>query len=131
MVSDPIADMLARIRNGIMAGFAAVEIPNSRTKTRIAEILKAQGYLEDFSVVEDRRQGILKVYLKYVAPKRAAFAGLRRESKPGRRVYVGKDEIPRVRKGLGIAVLSTPMGLMVGEEARKAGVGGELLLTVW
>jgi small subunit ribosomal protein S8 len=131
MVTDPIGDMLTRIRNGLMAGFASVEIPKSRTKTRIAEILKATGYIEDFSMIDDRKQGLLKVYLKYTAPKRGAIAGLKRESKPGRRVYVSKDEIPRVCKGMGVAVLSTPKGVMADEEARKLGVGGELLLTIW
>ncbi|MBM4395313.1 MAG: 30S ribosomal protein S8 [Deltaproteobacteria bacterium] len=131
MVNDPIGDMLARIRNGILAGFAHVEMPSSRTNARIAEILKQQGYVEDFSVIDDRKQGLLKVYLKYVGHKKNAIAGMKRESKPGRRVYVGKDEIPRVRRGLGIAVLSTPKGVLTDEEARKAGVGGELLLTVW
>jgi small subunit ribosomal protein S8 len=131
MVTDPIGDMLARIRNGLLAGFASIEIPNSRTKTRIAEILKATGYIEDYSVIDDRKQGLLKVYLKYTAPKRGAIAGMKRESKPGRRVYVSKDEIPRVCKGMGVAVLSTPKGVMADEEARKLGVGGELLLTIW
>ena len=131
MMTDPIADMLTRIRNGLQAGFPAVEMPGSKMKARIAEILKAQGYIEDFSVIEDRKQGILKVYLKYSGPKRPAIAGIKRESKPGRRVYVGKDEIPRVRRGLGVAVVSTPQGLMADGDARKAGLGGELLLTVW
>jgi small subunit ribosomal protein S8 len=131
MMTDPIGDMITRIRNGLQAGFAAVEIPNSRTKTRIAEILKATGYIEDWSVIDDRKQGVLKVYLKYTAPKRGAIAGVKRESKPGRRVYVAKDEIPRVRKGMGVAVLSTPKGVLGDEEARKLGVGGELLLTIW
>ena len=131
MLTDPIADMLARVRNAIMAGHLALELPNSIMKSRIAEILKAQGYIEDCSVMDDKRQGILKIYLKYVGPKRSAIAGIRRESKPGRRVYRGKDEIPRVRKGLGIAILSTPKGILADEDARKQGVGGELLLTVW
>lgn len=131
MLTDPIADMLTRVRNAIQAGHLALELPNSIMKSRIAEILKSAGYIEDCSVMDDRRQGILKIYLKYVGPKRSAIAGLRRESKPGRRVYCGKDEIPRVRKGLGLAILSTPMGILADEEARKQGVGGELLLTVW
>ena len=131
MLTDPSADMLARVRNAIMAGHLALELPNSIMKTRIAEILKAQGYIEDCSVLDDKRQGILKIYLKYLGPKRSAIAGIRRESKPGRRVYCGKDEIPHVRKGLGLAILSTPKGILADEEARKQGVGGELLLTVW
>jgi small subunit ribosomal protein S8 len=106
-------------------------MPSSTLKVRIAEILKAQGYIEDFSVIEDKRQGLLKLYLKYLAPKRNVIAGLRRESKPGRRVYVDSTEIPRVRKGLGVAILSTSRGVMADSDARKAGVGGELLLTIW
>jgi small subunit ribosomal protein S8 len=131
MTTDPIGDMLTRIRNAIQAGFPSLEMPNSNVKRRIAEILKQQGYIEDCSVMEDRLQGILKIYLKYVAPKRPAIAGIRRESKPGRRVYVGHREIPRVKRGLGLAILSTPQGLMVDAEARKLGIGGEVLLTIW
>lgn len=131
MINDPIGDMLARIRNAITAGHLALELPNSSMKVRIAEILKGQGYIEDFSVIDDRRQGLLKIYLKYIAPKRSAIAGMRRESKPGRRVYCAKTEIPKVKRGLGVAILSTPRGVMVDAEARKLGIGGELLLTVW
>ena len=131
MTTDPIGDMLTRIRNAIQAGFPSLEMPNSNVKHRIAEILKEQGYIEDCSVMEDRLQGILKIYLKYVAPKRAAIAGIRRESKPGRRVYVGHRDIPRVKRGLGLAILSTPQGLMAGADARKLGIGGEVLLTIW
>ena len=108
MTTDPIGDMLTRIRNALQAGHADLEIPSSNLKKRIAEILKEQGFIEDFSVLEDRTQGILKIYLKYVAPKRGAIAGIRRESKPGRRIYVGKKDIPRVRRGMGLAILSTP-----------------------
>lgn len=131
MTTDPIGDMLTRIRNALQAGFPALEMPGSNLKRRIAEILKDQGFIEDFSVMEDRQQGILKIYLKYVGPKRGAIAGIKRESKPGRRVYVGKKDIPRVRKGLGVAILSTPEGVMADAEARKRGIGGEVLLTVW
>jgi len=131
MTTDPIGDMLTRIRNALQAGHADLEIPSSDLKKRIAEILKEQGFIEDFSVLEDRTQGILKIYLKYVAPKRGAIAGIRRESKPGRRIYVGKKDIPRVRRGMGLAILSTPQGVMADQEARKRGIGGELLLTVW
>jgi small subunit ribosomal protein S8 len=131
MINDPIGDMLARIRNALTAGHATLELPNSSMKVRIAEILKAQGYIEDFSVIDDRLQGLLKIYLKYISPKRSAIAGMRRESKPGRRVYVAKTEIPKVKRGLGVAILSTPRGVMVDAEARKLGIGGELLLTVW
>jgi len=131
MLTDPIADMLTRIRNAITAGHAAVEMPKSNLNVKIAEILKQQGYIEDFGVIEDRVQGILKVYLKYNGPKRSAIAGLVRESKPGRRVYVGKDDLPRIKRGLGVAVISTSKGVMPDSEARKQGLGGEVLLTVW
>ena len=131
MTTDPIGDMLTRIRNALQAGHADLEIPSSNLKRRIAEILKEQGYIEDFSVLEDRTQGILKIYLKYVAPRRGAIAGIRRESRPGRRVYVGKKDIPRVRRGMGMAILSTPQGVITDQEARRRGIGGELLLTVW
>ena len=131
MNTDPIADMATRIRNAILAGHEAVEIPSSKLKVEIARLLKEQGYVEDYSVIDDRLQGILKVYLKYRGQKDPVIGVIKRESKPGRRVYVGKDEIPSVRRGLGIAIMSTPQGLLVGEEARKRGIGGELLLTVW
>ena len=131
MITDPIGDMLARIRNAITAGHPALEIPSSTMKVRIADILKKQGFIDDFSVIEDKRQGILKVYLKYIAPRRSAIAGMRRESKPGRRVYVAKTGIPKVKRGLGLAIISTPRGVMVDSDARELGVGGELLLTIW
>ena len=131
MVNDPIGDMLARIKNAINAGFDSVEIPNSKMKQRIAEILKEQGYIEDFSVIDDRLQGILKLYLRYQYQRRNVIVGLKRISKPGRRVYVDKNNIPLVQRGLGIAILSTSSGVMADSEARKLGVGGAVLLSVW
>jgi small subunit ribosomal protein S8 len=131
MVNDPIGDMLARIKNAINAGFDSVEIPNSKMKQRIAEILKEQGYIEDFSVIDDRLQGILKLYLRYQYQRRNVIVGLKRISKPGRRVYVDKNNIPLVQRGLGIAILSTSSGVIADSEARKLGVGGEVLLSVW
>ncbi len=131
MVNDPIGDMLARIKNAINAGFDSVEIPNSKMKQRIAEILKEQGYIEDFSVIDDRLQGILKLYLRYQYQRRNVIVGLKRISKPGRRVYVDKNNIPLVQRGLGIAILSTSSGVMADSNARKLGVGGEVLLSVW
>ncbi len=133
MHSDPIADMLTRIRNAIMAGHDSVEVPASRTKAEIARILKESGYIADWSLMEglNGRQGALKIYLKYLGPKRNVIAGIERVSRPGRRVYVGRREIPQVLKGLGVAVLSTTKGVMTGEDARKAGLGGEVLLKVW
>jgi len=147
MNTDPIADMATRIRNAILAGHETVEIPSSKLKVGIAKLLKDQGYIDDYSVIDDKLQGILKVYLKFrsygvdsvsgvqragrAGARESVISGIQRESKPGRRVYVGKDEIPSVHKGLGVTVLSTPQGLMIGEEARKRGIGGEVLLTVW
>lgn len=147
MNTDPIADMATRIRNAILAGHESVEIPSSRMKVGIAKLLKEQGYIDDYSVMDDKLQGVLKVYLKYRSygvdsvsgvqragksgSAESVITGIKRESKPGRRVYVGKDEIPSVRKGLGVTVMSTPQGLMIGDEARKRGIGGEVLLTVW
>ncbi|HNZ02623.1 MAG TPA: 30S ribosomal protein S8 [Myxococcota bacterium] len=147
MNTDPIADMATRIRNAILAGHETVEIPSSRMKVGIARILKEQGYIEEYSVIEDKLQGVLKVYLKYrnygvdavsgvqragrAGARESVITGIQRASKPGRRVYVGKDAIPSVQKGLGVTVMSTPQGLMIGEEARKRGIGGEVLLTVW
>lgn len=131
MITDPIADMLTRIRNALTAGHESVEMPRSKVKVEIARILKEQGYIDDYSVMDDGVQGILKVYLRYIGPRKPVIVGIKRESKPGRRLYVGKDEIPQIRDGLGIAVLSTPEGLMVDADARKRGIGGEFLLTVW
>ena len=131
MYSDPIADMLTRIRNGIVARKESVEIPGSNTKKAIARILKETGYIEDFSVIEDKYQDTIKVYLKYLTPTRNVIAGIERVSKPGRRIYVGKKEIPRVKRGLGIAILSTTKGLLTDEEARRQGLGGEVMLKVW
>lgn len=133
MYSDPIADMLTRMRNAIMAGHESVEVPMSKPKAEIARVLKEAGYIEDWSVLEGLNggQGALKIYLKYLGPKRNVIVGIERVSRPGRRVYVGRTEVPQVLKGLGVAVLSTTKGVMTGEDARKAGVGGEVLLKVW
>lgn len=131
MYTDPIADMLTRIRNGITAGLESVEIPGSNTKKAIAKILKEQGYIEDFSILETKYQDTVKVYLKYLAGKRNVIVGIQRVSKPGRRVYVGKTEVPRILKGLGMAVVSTTKGLLTDDQARKQGLGGEVMLKVW
>lgn len=131
MVSDPIADMLTRIRNALQARKEEVEIPSSKLKVRIAEILREEGYIKGFKVVPDNRQGILKVFLKYDEYGEPVISGLKRVSKPGRRVYVSKEEVPRVMGGLGIAILTTSRGLMTDREARKAGVGGEVICYVW
>ncbi len=130
-VTDPIADMLTRIRNGSMAEHEKVDIPASKLKVRIAELLKEEGFIKNFRLVEDRKQGILRVYLKYGPGQERVITGLRRVSKPGRRLYVGADKIPSVLGGMGVAVLSTPRGVLPDREARRQRVGGEVLCFVW
>jgi small subunit ribosomal protein S8 len=135
-VSDPIADMLTRIRNALMEGHTQVAMPTSKIKVAIAQILKEEGYIQDFSVVQekDRPHSWLRISLKYVGSlreRRSVISGLKRVSKPGRRVYVGRHEIPWVLSGMGIAILSTSQGVMADQTARRKGVGGELLCYVW
>lgn len=130
-VTDPIADMLARIRNSSMAEHEKVDIPASRLKVRIAEILKEEGFIKNFRVIDDRQQGILRVYLKYGPGQERVITGLRRVSKPGRRRYVTMDRIPTGLGGLGVAILSTPQGVLTDRDSRKAKVGGEVLCYVW
>jgi small subunit ribosomal protein S8 len=130
-VTDPLADMLTRIRNASSARHEKVDIPTSRLKEAIAKILKDEGYIKNFKVlVDERKHGILRISLKYDANRRA-FVNLKRISKPSRRVYVGKDEIPSVLKGLGISILSTSKGILTDKEARRANVGGEVLCYIW
>ncbi len=136
MIVDPIADMLARIKNAQLSRKDEVYIPHSKIKEKIAEILKREGYIEDYVVSEkDKKgnQGTLIIKLKYLDDRnrKPAIMGLRRVSKPGRRIYVGVDKIPYVRKGLGIAILSTNKGILTDAEARKERVGGEILCYVW
>ena len=132
-VNDPIADMLTRIRNAVTSRHDAVSIPASKMKVAIADVLKAEGFIRDYSVVPDEAspQPNLKVELSYGGRKQPLLTGLQRVSKPGLRVYVQRNEIPRVYGGLGIAILSTPKGIMTGQEARRQSVGGELLCYVW
>ncbi len=130
-MTDPIADLLTRIRNGQMARHKSVDVPSSRMKVAIAKILKDEGYIDNFKVVEDERQGILRVNLKYGSAGEKAITGLERVSRPGRRVYCGKDGIPRVLGGMGITILSTPKGVLTGSACRRLGVGGEILCNVW
>ena len=130
-VSDPISDMLTRIRNGGKAKFDSVDIPGSRIKVEIAKTLKAEGYIKNFKFVEDEKQGVLRVYLKYVDGKTHAIYGLKRISKPSRRVYVNARENDPVLNGLGIAVLSTSKGIMTDKRARQENVGGEVLCNIW
>ena len=130
MMTDPIADLFTRIRNGLMVRHDAVEIPNSRMKTRIAEILKEEGFIKNFRVREDDKQGVLKILLKYHNGD-ATIRGIRRISKPGRRTYVPARDIPRVLNGLGIAIISTSTGVMTDQICREKGVGGEVVGYVW
>jgi len=130
-MTDPIADMLTRIRNANMVYKDRVDIPASKLKKSIIRILKEEGFIKGFRYIEDGRQGILRVYLKYGPKRERVINELVRVSKPGRRIYVGKDEIPLVKRGLGIAILSTSKGIMTDRECRKLGVGGELLCIVW
>ena len=135
-VSDPIADMLTRIRNAVMIGQASVAMPSSKMKVGIANILKNEGYLEKVEVVDGDRpnQPVLRVKIKYVGKRRerqSVLTGLERVSRPGRRIYTKKGDIPWVLSGIGIAILSTPKGVMTGQKARSLGVGGELLCKIW
>lgn len=133
MLTDPIADMLARIRNATMARHERVRIPASRVKRTIADVLKSEGFVSDVSIddTEESPQPVLTLTLKYGRDRLPAIEGIRRISRPGRRIYVRAQDIPKVRSGLGIAVLSTSRGIMSDRQARKAGVGGELLCEVW
>jgi small subunit ribosomal protein S8 len=130
-MSDPIADMLTRIRNGIIASFDTVDIPNSKLKISIAKILKSEGFIKNYKVIPDRRQGILRIFLKFDEGGESVIGGLKRVSKPSCRVYTGSDSIPQVRNGYGISILSTSKGLLTDRQARKLRVGGEVLCSVW
>ncbi len=131
VMTDPIADMLTRIRNANSVNHDKVEIPSSKIKVAIAEILKDEGFIKNYEVLEDNKQGIIRISLKYGADKGKVISGIKRISKPGLRVYSQKDQLPRVLGGLGIAVISTSQGLMTDKAARKAGLGGEVLAYVW
>ena len=130
-ITDPIADMLTRIRNAGAARHATVDVPASSMKKAIAQILLDEGYIKAFEIVENGTQGTIKITLKYSANKEKAISGLRRVSKPGLRVYAGADELPRVLKGLGVAIISTSKGVMTDKKARELHVGGEVLAFVW
>jgi small subunit ribosomal protein S8 len=131
VVTDPIADFLTRIRNANMVIMDKVEIPASKTKRAMADILKEEGFIKDVEYVEDGKQGIIRVYLKYDANRNKVVSGLKRISRPGLRVYARKDELPKVLGGLGIAIISTSHGLMTDKKARKQGLGGEVLCYIW
>jgi small subunit ribosomal protein S8 len=131
MRSDPIADMLTRIRNASRAEHEKVDIPASKLKLRLAELLRDEGFIKNFRILEDKKQGTLRVYLKYGAGNERMISGLVRVSTPGRRVYVGHDRIPSILGGMGVALLSTPRGVMSDRDARKQKIGGEVLAYVW
>jgi small subunit ribosomal protein S8 len=130
MLTDPIADMLTRIRNAAMIRAEKVDIPASRIKLELAKILKEDGFIRAYKILKDKKQGILRLTLKYVENENV-ISGLKRVSKPGRRVYVGKNEIPRVMGGVGIAVLTTPRGILSDRTCRRDGIGGEVICYVW
>lgn len=130
-VSDPVADFLTCVRNAVSARHKKVDVPASRLKEEFAKLLLREKYISNFKRIEDSKQGILRVYLKYSADERPVLTGLKRISSPGRRVYVRKTDIPRVLNGMGTTVLSTSQGLMSDKEARAAGLGGEILAQVW
>ena len=130
-ITDPIADMLTRIRNAGTAKHATVDVPASKMKKSIAEILLDEGYISAYQLVDDGGQGIIRITLKYIDGKEKAITGIRRVSKPGLRVYVGTEELPKVLRGLGIAIISTSNGIMTDKQARREHVGGEVLAFVW
>lgn len=131
MMTDPVADLLTRIRNANMVYHETVDVPASKLKKAIVEILKEEGFIKNYEVLQDGSRHTLRIYLKYGSNKERVISGLKRISKPGLRVYAQKDEIPRVLGGLGIAILSTSKGVMTDKQARKLGIGGEVLCYVW
>jgi small subunit ribosomal protein S8 len=134
MMTDPVADMLTRIRNALMAGHTSVVAPSSKLKLSILSIMKEQGFVQNYDVIPDHPQPQVRIWLRYVGERkerRSVISGLKRVSTPGCRIYVGHDEIPWVMSGLGIAIMSTPKGVMTDRQARKIGVGGEVMCYVW
>jgi small subunit ribosomal protein S8 len=130
-VNDPIADMLTRIRNACMARHTTVQVPASKMKLAIAQILKREGFIREFAVKSSEPYDIIEISLKYTSDRRSVITGLKRVSKPGLRIYTGRNDIPRVRNGLGLSILSTPKGVMAGHEAWQEHVGGEVLCYIW
>ena len=130
-MSDPIADMLTRIRNALVVKYNRVDIPASRTKISIAKVMKAEGYIKNYKVIKDSRQGILRVYLRYDEHAAPVITGLKRVSTPGRRVYAKAKDVPLVLNGLGVNVVSTSKGLMTDRQARTANLGGEIMCSIW
>ncbi len=131
MISDPIADMLTRVHNGLMARQKQVVMPGSKVKLAMARILKEEGFIRDFEMTKDAPQPQLRIVLKYDRDRKSVVTGLKRISRPGRRVYVNRKNVPWVLSGLGVAILSTPQGIMTGQKARRQGLGGEVLCYVW
>lgn len=131
VMTDPVADMLTRIRNANVVKHDKLELPASKLKAEIADILKREGYVRDFEVLEDNKQGVLRIFLKYGAQEQRVITGLKKISKPGRRVYAKADEVPRVLNGLGTAIVSTSKGVLSDREARQQAVGGEVLAYIW
>lgn len=131
MTSDPIADMLTRVRNAMVARHPKVDVPASKLKTEIARILKEEGYIANFKVAEEGVKKVIKIYLKYANDNSPVITRIERVSRPGSRTYAGKDQIPQVQGGLGISILTTAQGVMTGKTARKQGVGGEILCRIW
>jgi small subunit ribosomal protein S8 len=130
-ISDPVSDLLARLRNALSARHEKADVPSSRFKVELARILKDEGYIKNFKVMDDRGGSLLRLYLKYDDAGNPVIHGLTRSSKPGRRLYAGKDKLPEVLGGLGVAIVSTSQGLLSGNDAKKRGVGGEVVCTVW
>ena len=131
MISDPVADMLTRIRNGLAAHHTKVDVPASRLKTEIARILREEGYVANFKLAEEGSHKLIRIYLKYTPGNEPVISRIERVSRPGSRVYVGSQGIPRVLGGMGINILTTPRGVMTGRSAKKEGLGGEILCQVW
>ncbi|MCD4782392.1 MAG: 30S ribosomal protein S8 [Candidatus Eremiobacteraeota bacterium] len=130
-LTDPIADMLTRVRNANIAYLKQVDIPDSKIKEQIAGVLKKEGFIKEYQVINTGVQGVLRLFMKYGAQKEKVITGLKRISKCGRRVYVGKNDIPRIFGGLGVVIMTTPSGVMTGKQAKKTGIGGEVLAYVW
>lgn len=130
-MTDPVADLFSRINTALIAKRSTVEVPTSKLKVEIVRILTEEGYLESYDTVEAEPRGLIRIRLKYTPSGNRAIAGMRRVSRPGRRVYCGKDDIPRTLDGLGVSILSTPKGVMTGAASRKQGVGGEVLCSIW
>jgi small subunit ribosomal protein S8 len=130
-MTDPIADLLTRIRNANQNGSDKLEVPSSRFKVEIVRVLKEEGYIKDFRVLKDKERAVIKISLKYADKDERVIKTIKKISKPSGRVYVGKDEIPRVMSGMGVAIISTPKGVMTDRQARREGVGGEVICTVW